>query len=135
MPSLEARGPQLLVGTGRAGVVATIDVRLPTGIDAVWVPSGATAATLQFTAVQGAELVLACTLGGAPVISGRSTAQATHESAPPRWLVIPPETQAGLGRITAGAVRYTLHCTTLDGGGGTAVILTDHRILPLSWTR
>ena len=53
----------------------------------------------------------------------------------PRWLVVPPSDAAGLACVGAGAVRYTLDCTALDGGHGTTVILTDHRILPLSWTR
>jgi hypothetical protein len=38
-------------------------------------------------------------------------------------------------RITRGALRYTLECTALDVGCGDRVILTDHRLLPLSWTR
>ncbi|AVH60698.1 MULTISPECIES: glycoside hydrolase family 125 protein [Streptomyces] len=40
-----------------------------------------------------------------------------------------------LGRITAGAVRYVLGCTAVSVGGGERAILTDHRLLPLSWTR
>ncbi|MDT0469972.1 glycoside hydrolase family 125 protein [Streptomyces gibsoniae] len=44
----------------------------------------------------------------------------------------PPGT---LEHIAAGAVRYVLGCTALDVGEGQRTILTDHRLLPLSWTR
>ncbi|MEU6572696.1 glycoside hydrolase family 125 protein [Streptomyces sp. NPDC046805] len=44
----------------------------------------------------------------------------------------PPGT---LERIAAGAVRYVLGCTALDVGEAERTILTDHRLLPLSWTR
>jgi uncharacterized protein len=135
VPSLDARGPQLLVGVGRASISATIDVRLPPGIDAGWTVTSATTAALQFTVEQPVELVIACTLGRAPDTHRRPADRASTELALPPWLVVPPETRAGLARISGGAVRYTLDCTTLDDVDGMAVILTDHRILPLSWTR
>lgn len=37
--------------------------------------------------------------------------------------------------MVAGTVRYILSCTALEVGDGERVILADHRILPLSWTR
>lgn len=40
-----------------------------------------------------------------------------------------------LARITDGALRYVLGCTALDVGPMQCCILTDHRLLPLSWTR
>jgi hypothetical protein len=136
VPSLDARGPQLCVGTGRPNLAATIDVRLPLGLDTGWTITTPTSALLEFDIRHGAELVVACALGGAAADAPhRSTTGAAVDPSPPRWLVVPPETRAGLTRICTGAVRYTLDCTTLDGGHGTAVILTDHRILPLSWTR
>ena len=45
---------------------------------------------------------------------------------------------AGLGtlaRISAGARRYTLACTAMSTTGLACCIVTDHRLLPLSWTR
>ena len=135
VPSIDARGPQLVVGSGRSAVTATIEVRLPPGIDVSWTATSATTAALQFDAGDRVELVVACTLGSAPAAPPRPTGSTNIEPSPPRWLVIPPETRAGVARVAAGAVRYTLDCTALDGGAGTAVILTDHRILPLSWTR
>jgi hypothetical protein len=38
-------------------------------------------------------------------------------------------------RLTARALTYVRGCTALWTGPGERVILTDHRILPLSWTR
>jgi hypothetical protein len=38
-------------------------------------------------------------------------------------------------RITARAVAYVRGCTALRTAPGERVILTDHRLLPLSWTR
>jgi hypothetical protein len=40
-----------------------------------------------------------------------------------------------LGQIADGALRYILGCTAMEVGGGERAILTDHRLLPLSWTR
>jgi hypothetical protein len=41
----------------------------------------------------------------------------------------------GLGLITAKALRYTLSCTAVAVSDGMCCIVTDHRLLPLSWTR
>ena len=40
-----------------------------------------------------------------------------------------------LDRIAAGAVRYTAECTALTVDEDRCCIITDHRLLPLSWTR
>ena len=42
---------------------------------------------------------------------------------------------SGLVGIEAAAVRYTLGCTALEVAEDECCILTDHRLLPLSWTR
>ena len=39
------------------------------------------------------------------------------------------------GHPVTGAVAYTLACTAMPGPGGTTCLVTDHRLLPLSWTR
>ena len=135
VPSLDTRGQQLFVGTGRPDVSATIDVRLSPGIDACWSTATATRASLQFVADRRVEFVVACTLGGTAESPTLSTVRTGSQLSPPPWLVVPSAKFAELARICAGAVRYTVDCTALDGGGGTKVILTDHRILPLSWTR
>lgn len=50
-----------------------------------------------------------------------------------------PASDAGtddvLDRIEAGAVRYTAECTALTVEENSCCIITDHRLLPLSWTR
>jgi hypothetical protein len=50
-------------------------------------------------------------------------------------LLIPAHAVGVLQRIAAGAVRYTLGCCVCRVAPGEAAILTDHRLLPLSWTR
>ena len=59
--------------------------------------------------------------------SGPSPRQAVR---PPR-----PATGSGLDRIEAAAIRYTLGCTALEVDDQMCCVLTDHRLLPLSWTR
>ena len=41
----------------------------------------------------------------------------------------------GLDLIAFGALRYTLGCTAVTLADGSCCIVTDHRLLPLSWTR
>ena len=52
-----------------------------------------------------------------------------------RGLLIPTEAVGTLQRIRAGAARYTLGCCACPVAPGEVAILTDHRLLPLSWTR
>lgn len=40
-----------------------------------------------------------------------------------------------IDRITVGALRYTMGCTALRVSDAHWCIVTDHRLLPLSWTR
>jgi hypothetical protein len=41
----------------------------------------------------------------------------------------------GLDRVSLGALLYTTGCTALTEPDGSCCIVTDHRLLPLSWTR
>ncbi|MGH8823828.1 MAG: glycoside hydrolase family 125 protein [Jiangellaceae bacterium] len=41
----------------------------------------------------------------------------------------------GLDLISTGALRYTLGCTSVAVSDRSCCIITDHRLLPLSWTR
>lgn len=50
-------------------------------------------------------------------------------------LVVPPSLRGALQRVHGRALRYVRDCTALRVAPGRAVILTDHRLLPLSWTR
>lgn len=45
------------------------------------------------------------------------------------------ETPSGLGPMVDRALRYVRGCTALEVAPGERTILTDHRILPLAWTR
>jgi len=53
----------------------------------------------------------------------------------PRPLFVPTKLVRTIGRLNQRAASYTRTCTALQVEGGQRCILTDHRILPLSWTR
>lgn len=50
-------------------------------------------------------------------------------------LAVPPDLVAPVERMTHRALTYVRRCTALSVTAGERVILADHRILPLSWTR
>lgn len=50
-------------------------------------------------------------------------------------LHVPARHRDALARIAGGAVEYVTGCTQLRAGPREACLLTDHRLLPLSWTR
>ena len=50
-------------------------------------------------------------------------------------LHVPPRFRPDLARLVDGTLRYVLGCTALAVAPGERCILTDHRLLPLSWTR
>jgi hypothetical protein len=52
-----------------------------------------------------------------------------------RPLRVPARLVKALGRMNQRAASYTRGCTALQVSGTERTILTDHRILPLSWTR
>jgi hypothetical protein len=58
---------------------------------------------------------------------------AEHERDHP--LEVPPRLQKALGRMNQRAAAYVRGCTALQVDGAERTILTDHRLLPLSWTR
>ena len=53
----------------------------------------------------------------------------------PRPLPVPARLLPRLGRMHRRAASYARGCTALVVSGSERTILTDHRILPLSWTR
>lgn len=83
------------------------------------------------------ELVVRCRLA----VRGAAPAAATaHEGAgrlppPIAGAHVPPEYRPALERIRRHALDYVRGCTALRVGPGRVAILTDHRLLPLSWTR
>lgn len=96
-----------------------------------WVPDADSAAQWEITAGDGetVEITVIVSLATPPWPGDgpRSTAPA-----PRITQADPPGT---LEHIAAGAVRYVLGCTAFDVGEAERTILTDHRLLPLSWTR
>ena len=79
-------------------------------------------------AVSGARLLVRLTMTG----GGRGT----DPLPTPRGPVAPPAAAGtDLESIESAAVRYTLGCTALEVADGECCIITDHRLLPLSWTR
>jgi uncharacterized protein len=50
-------------------------------------------------------------------------------------LALPRELREDVFRMRARALAYVRECTALRVGSGRVAILTDHRLLPLSWTR
>jgi uncharacterized protein len=60
-------------------------------------------------------------------------ARATREKVRP--LRVPARLTRPLGRMSRQAAAYVRGCTALRTSGSERVILADHRILPLSWTR
>jgi hypothetical protein len=83
------------------------------------------------------ELVIDCALdagiAGAPGDRGaRSGARAAGRGGS---LYVPALLQGGLERLTRRAVAYVLGCTAVPIGTDEVCLITDHRILPLSWTR
>ena len=50
-------------------------------------------------------------------------------------LLVPDDVAAAFERIASRALAYVRGCTALRTGDDERVILTDHRLLPLSWTR
>jgi hypothetical protein len=65
----------------------------------------------------------------------------TQSPRPQGWRSADPGTvptgpaSPGTAGIATAAVRYTLGCTALEVAVDECCILTDHRLLPLSWTR
>lgn len=76
------------------------------------------------------ELLVSLTLGelpDGPTALGSVPPPAVRPSVP-----VPPDL---LDRVADGATRYTTSCTALSIDNAHCCIVTDHRLLPLSWTR
>jgi uncharacterized protein len=54
---------------------------------------------------------------------------------PPSRLHLPERLRPRLAGLVDGALGYVLGCTALAVGPGERCLVTDHRLLPLSWTR
>lgn len=75
-----------------------------------------------------------------PQASPQPAPRASSQPAPPakdvpRLLSVTEELAEALDRTTLASIEYIRGCTALITGPGERTILTDHRLLPLSWTR
>jgi hypothetical protein len=83
------------------------------------------------------ELQVTISLTGSPATSDEATANGFAPTSADRRATLPPasRTAGPLERISRGAIGYTASCTAVPVAPGCCCILTDHRLLPLSWTR
>jgi len=135
---LRANGGRLLVDAAALPARAEVSVAVEGGADSGWAIAGA-GAELIVVPAGGAELelVVACSL--AEQAGARSTV-AVRPSARPRAgldgaLHVPRSMRAPLAALAERTRSYVLGCTAVRVADDEVCLLTDHRILPLSWTR
>jgi len=123
--TMRAEGSRLVVQSAELPALATVEVT--TGR---WSVQG-TEAALQ--AGPGARsLDIAVTLVPDAVVAEARTHPRTAASRPEDG---PDAEASGIGRIVEGSLAYVRSCTALVLAPGERPFLTDHRLLPLSWTR
>ena len=128
---VEPDGQSIRVRAGADAVapVATIEITSPSLRVGNWVSAGegASLTVAWDEVVTDAQLVvsvsMSCGEQGSPRGKGWSSALSTRSVTSP------------LDRIEDAAVRYTLGCTAMEVADGQCCIISDHRLLPLSWTR
>jgi uncharacterized protein len=114
-----------------AATVVAVDIA--GGPDVRWVARSKSTATLDLPESDELEAVVTITMGPAPAEVARlpHRDRATRPVASQGW-----DRRATSARgIAAGAMRYVRECTALDVGPNQSCLVTDHRLLPLSWTR
>ena len=118
------------------GVGARIDVE-PAGVAAVpWVATSPNTATIELPAESTRRFTITVAVGRDTVTHAAATQSGPLiDGIASSWLMVPDRHRATVLEIADAALRYSLECTVLTAGDGLRTILTDHRILPLSWTR
>ena len=127
--AVDADGPRLRLSTPLPpDPAATVDVAAPDLRVGGWVVSGdrAVLEVAWDAPATDAELLITTTMACA----GRAEARPPVVAVPTGPLPGP-----ALDRVEQAAVRYTLGCTALEVADDECCIITDHRLLPLSWTR
>jgi uncharacterized protein len=119
-----------------AGVGARIDVE-PAAVAAVlWVAASPNTATIELPGESTGGFTVTVAVGRDTVAPAAAAKSGTLvDGVASNWLVVPDRHRATVFGIAGAALRYSLGCTVLTAGDGFRTILTDHRILPLSWTR
>ena len=140
---LRGDGARLVVEARALPAVAEVHVAVRGGSTVGWVVAGTTA-QLVVTRPPGAELemVVACSLAKgaralhAPARPARSRpVPARSHPVPAGPLLVPPALRDPLDRLAERTRAYVLDCTAVRVAPDEICLLTDHRILPLSWTR
>jgi hypothetical protein len=130
--TVEAVGATLRVRTGGdAGPAARIAVTSPELSVGGWATAddGFELEVSWADPVADVPLLVAVTMTGGEASSPRPAGPGSTVTAPAELA------SSGLAGVEAAAVRYTLGCTALEVAEDECCILTDHRLLPLSWTR
>jgi hypothetical protein len=138
--SLAVDGLRLRLEAPELPASARVAVELDGGTSDGWAPDGGEA-RLVVGWSRRLEVTIRATLAGEarPVHTGTRAAP-RFERRGRLWcddlgLRVASRHREGLERIARGAVAYVAGCTLLRTGPGEACLLTDHRLLPLSWTR
>jgi hypothetical protein len=111
---------------------ACAEVSVVGGSSKGWVVDDDTA-ELVVTWTAGLELVVTCRLG--EPLGPRSAHAAPRGRLSAGRLHVPRAHGEALERLVERTRAYVLDCTAVRVGPGEICLLTDHRILPLSWTR
>jgi hypothetical protein len=135
---LRGDGARLVVEAPELPAVAEVRVGVGGGSTAGWVVAGTTA---QLVVIHwpGRELQIAvtCALGAGVPRPRAPAAPARSRPVPPAGgpLLVPPALRDPLERLAERTRAYVLDCTAVRVAPDEVCLLTDHRILPLSWTR
>lgn len=144
---LRADGSRLLVDAPALPARAELSVRVDGGASLGWAIADADARLVVSPArghPSALELVVACSLrerpgDGSPAAVPRSTRRVRAAPAPALdgayALHVPPTMRAPLAQLAERTRAYVLGCTAVRVAPAEICLLTDHRILPLSWTR
>jgi uncharacterized protein len=105
---------------------ATVRVGCEGAIATGWIldPARATCRVVWDEAAKQVRLTVSVTIGEQPPSSRVRTGPVRRRAV-----------DGTLDRVALGSLDYVLGCTALDVGEDLCCIVTDHRLLPLSWTR
>jgi uncharacterized protein len=140
--STSADGIALRVVEPELPAVACLRVTLSGGTTAGWrVDADAARLPISWDPQQDPTLVLTVTCALAPDNPHLPDESRPRQSRPPEpvalstRLHIPARRRPDLTRVINGTLRYVLGCTALTVDPGERCLLSDHRLLQLSWTR
>ena len=124
---LIAAGHRLLVEAAALPAQAEVDVRIEGDASAGWVVAGTSARLVVDRVAPELRLVVTCSL--------REPERRSPGLTCTRALHVPPAKRDALARLVERTRAYILDCTAVRVGIDEVCLVTDHRILPLSWTR